>query len=133
MKAVVQKHSMSCGLACVASLSGVDYDNVLRVVKKEFASTRGYYCRELIDALKKLGLSYEYKKVTDRTKSLLQKSGMIVFIARSKKYPAGHYLLHTTKGWMNPWINYPEIAPTKAGFSKRLPGKAQWILIPKEK
>lgn len=56
------------------------------------------------------------------------KSGTIVFIAKSKKYPEGHYLLKTSKGWMNPWVNFPEITPARAGFQKRLPGKVVWVM-----
>jgi len=132
MKTIVQEHPMGCGLACVASVAGVSYSDVLKIVQKELATSRGYYCRELVDALGKFSLEYDYKKVTEKTKRYLRKDGVIVFVARSKKYPEGHYLVRTKKGWMNPWINYPIISPTRAGFNQKLPGKAQWIIIPKE-
>jgi len=62
---------------------------------------------------------------------LLNQNGAIVFVERSKKYPAGHYLIKTKKGWMNPWINFPNISSAKSGFQKVLPGKAQWIIYQK--
>ena len=62
---------------------------------------------------------------------MLNTEGVIVFIERSKKYPAGHYVIKTKKGWMNSWINFPNIFPAESGFQKDLPGKAQWIIYPK--
>ena len=127
-KAVVQKHQSGCGIACVACVTNQSYEKVLSLTDKSYASSRGYYCKELIALLSKFNLSYSYKKVTNKTKKYLIKEGTIVFIARSKTHPLGHYLVKTKKGWMNSWINYPIISPVKAGFNKRLPGKAQWFL-----
>ncbi len=127
-KAVTQEHPMGCAIACVASLLGVSYKNHYGYSKKENAAKKGYYIKDIILALKKRKLRYKGSKVTNKTRKYLNKIGSIAFIKRSKRYPAGHYLLKTNKGWMNPWINYPEIAPAKSGFNKNLPGKAQWIL-----
>ena len=127
-KLTAQEHSMGCGVACVASLLGISYKKSLRLFNKKYASTRGYYLKELALALSKKGLDYKYSKITDVTKKSLKIPGSIVFIRRSKKYPAGHYLLKTDKGWMNPWINYPKINPAKSGFQKKLPGEPQWVL-----
>ena len=129
MKKVVQEQPMGCGIACVASATGKTYGQVLKIVDIRLASGRGYYCKELVDALAKFGMKYDYKKVTEKTKLLLLRKGTIVFIARSNNYPEGHYLLRTENRWMNPWINYPTISPAKAGFEKKLPGKAQWVLF----
>ena len=76
-----------------------------------------------------LGLEYVHKKVTSKTRKYLENEGSIVFIAPSKKYPRGHYLARTKKGWMNPWVNFPRIMPAKAGFNRKLPGKAQWVIF----
>ncbi len=123
---------MGCAVACVASLLGTSYKRALVLFNnKPYAPTKGYYCKDISKALKKRRLVYVWKKVLLGVNPLLNKEGVIVFIARSKKYPAGHYLLKTDRGWMNPWINFPEIAPAKAGFQKRLPGKPQWIMYPK--
>jgi len=132
MKPIAQEQSMGCAVACVASLLGLSYKGALNLfVNKSYASTRGYYCKEISQALLKRGLNYGWKKVSLKTNYMLNRKGVIIFIARSKKYPAGHYLIRTQKGWMNPWINFPQIAPAKAGFQKRLPGKPQWVMYPK--
>ena len=98
----------------------------------ECALTRGYYCRELVKALNKKKKNSTFSKVNEENKSLLKNEGVIVFIKRSKKYPLGHYLIKTKRGWMNPWINFPNISPAKSGFQKNLPGEAQWIIYKKE-
>jgi len=130
MRAVTQKHPMGCAIACTASLIGKTYRQTLNLFSHpKYASTRGYYCREICEALKKAKLNYTWKKIIPITKKKLSKYGVIVFVARSRKYPAGHFLLRTKNGWMNSWINYP-IKPVTSGFQKKLPGKAQWILFP---
>lgn len=129
MKAIAQEHPMGCGLACVAFVIEQPYSSILKLTNEYKASVKGYYCRELISFLKKFGLNYEHKKFTEKTKKYLNKEGTIVFIKRSKKYPGGHYLVRSKNGWMNPWINYPNINPAKAGIAKKLPGQVQWILF----
>jgi len=127
-KLIAQEHPMGCAIASTASLLESSYKKTLRLFDKSYTSTRGYYLKDIIWALKKRGFNYKYSKVTNKTKRYLEIPGSIVFIRRSKKYPAGHYLLKIKNGWMNHWINYPEINPTKAGVNKKLPGKAQWVL-----
>jgi len=122
---------MSCAVAGVASLLGESYNTTLKLFNKNSASTRGYYCKEIVDALGKRNLIYSYGKVINKTRKHLRIPGTIVFIQRSKKYPAGHFLLKTERGWMDPWINFPDDNPRKSGFRKRLPGKAQWVLYRK--
>ncbi|MFH1915958.1 MAG: hypothetical protein ABIJ21_01725 [Nanoarchaeota archaeon] len=75
--------------------------------------------------LRKKGKQYTHQKYA-REKI---KPGTIVFIERNTTYPAGHYLLKTSRGWMNPWINYPKIKPAKAGFQQKIPGKILWIIF----
>ena len=130
-KPITQEQTMGCCIACVASLLGLSYKKALELFRKEYASTRGYYLKDLILALNKKGLKYTYSKFNGNNKKYLGMLGSIVFVKRSKKYPAGHYLLKTSKGWMNPWINYPNINPAKSGFNKEIPGEIQWILYEK--
>jgi len=119
---------MGCGIACVAYIARKKYDEVLDLFEKGYAETRGYYCRDLVNALDMLGLKYSYKKATEKNKSLVRKDESIIFIRRSSKYPEGHYIVKTKIGWMNPWVNFPESNPIKSGFNKRLHGQAQWVL-----
>ena len=119
---------MGCGVACMACVLGIGYSKAIKLVSSKNASSKGYYCKDITKALRNSGLNYYYKKVTSKTKKYLKIEGTIVFIKRSIRYPKGHYLVKTKKGWMNPWINFPE-KPIKAGFNKRLPGKAQWVIF----
>jgi len=132
MKSITQEEPMGCGIACVAIVLNKSYQSTKKLFdNQKYASTRGYYCREIIKTLNKKREVYTFSKVNVKNKNLLKKEGIIVFIERSKKYPFGHYLTKTKKGWMNPWINFPNIAPAKSGFQKILPGKAQWIIYQK--
>ena len=128
MESITQEEPMGCGIACVAVILNKSYQSKRELFDNpEYASTRGYYCREMIKVLNKNFDNYTFSKAS-KNKDLLKKEGVIVFIERSRKYPAGHYLVKTKKGWMNPWINYPNIAPARSGFQIVLPGKAQWII-----
>lgn len=133
MKPVVQEQPMGCGVACIAAAANRTYQDALSHVDAQHASGRGYYCAELVAALAEMGRKCEFAEVTPETRSLLEKPGVIVFVAPSKRYPAGHYLLKTEQGWMNPWKNYPNIHPAEAGFEDELPGEAEWIIFPEER
>jgi len=127
---IVQEDPMGCGIACIASITGKSYKEAKKFFDNpEFSASRGFYCRELVKALGKKGIKYGFKKFKKDYQNKLKINGSIVFIKRNKKYPLGHYLLKTKKGWMNPWINFPKISLAKAGFQKKLPGEAQWIIF----
>ena len=58
----------------------------------------------------------------------------IVYVKKSKKYPAGHYLCrlgYIGYKWMDPWINFPD-RDIQAGFRRRLPGKPVYVIFPKD-
>jgi hypothetical protein len=128
VKLVSQRHDMGCGIACVASVACINYRSALKFFSEKYADTRGYYCRDVTRALKRSGFAYSHGKVTPSTRKYLRREGTIVFVRRSRRYPSGHYLVKSDCGWMNPWKNYPSL-PVKAGFDKRLPGKAQWVIF----
>jgi len=129
MKSVTQEQSMGCRIACVAFALNKSYPNTRKLFDNpEYSSSKGYYLRDLIKVLNRKSKEYLSGKVTDKNRNLLKKEGAIVFIKRCKRYPVGHYLIKTSKGWMNPWINFPEIKPAKSGFERNLPGEPQWII-----
>jgi len=132
MKTVTQQQPAGCGIACVATVLGVSYDRAsLLFDNPEHGISRGFYCKEIVQALKKAGKEYAHAWVKPSKKHLLSRQNAIVYIKKSKRYPLGHYLAHhKTKGWMNPWINFPRIDPAKSGWNKRLPGDAQYIIYP---
>lgn len=131
MNVVVQGHSWGCGVACVAYVSNREYASALKVFESpEYAWKCGYMCRDLVNALSKLGKQYEHRYYRPHLKRYLEIPGTIVFVGRNKKYPGGHYLVRTKNGkWMNPWSNFPRIDPANAALQNRLPGKVQYIIF----
>lgn len=120
---------MGCAVACVAFILKTSYDDAKRAFKHpEYAWQRGYYCREICEALRSRGKEYTCSRYSPEKRRLLYRPYIIVFIAKSKKHPFGHFLVRTKNGWMNPWINIPSMVPAKSGFQKRLPGRIQWVL-----
>lgn len=133
MNNITQKDGFGCGIACTASVLGLTYEKA----KTLFPNSKqvkdfGFLCKDIVDALAKKGLSYEYRYIKPKIKRRIYKPGTIVFIARSKRFPAGHYLARDEKkGWMDPWINFPsDISKSKSGFRKRLPGKPIYAILP---
>ena len=132
MKPVVQEDSLGCGIACVAYVCGVKY----KTAKERYfrglgdANKKGFLCKDLVLTFSRAGKVYEYKYLKTR-KQL--RADTIVFIKRSEKYPFGHYLAKTTKGWMDPWINFSkkelDVTSAKSGFRKRLPGRAVYGIL----
>lgn len=129
IKSVTQKHGMGCGVACVAAVLDISYDSALRLFKKpEQAWSKGFLCRDIVKALLTKKINYRFKFVKNRKDKVLFKTGTIVFTQASKSYPHGHYLVKTKRGWMNPWVNFPEITPAKSAIVKELPGPASYAI-----
>ncbi len=133
---ISQKHSLGCGVACVAFILRLNYLKALKIFTNgsQKANNHGFYCKEIMEVLNKYDLDYTYKYVNNKTKRKIYNDYSIVFIKRSKRYPAGHYLCRYRNLWMDPWINFTEnknIKKSKAGFSARLPGKAIYVVFNK--
>ncbi len=129
---VTQDHTMGCGVACVASVLNISYDNALQLFKnKENAWTKGYMCIDLIYALKKGGKIYSYKQLKILNDPILKKTGTIVFTDYCEAYPAGHYLVRMENGWINPWVNFPEINPARSGIVEKLPARPIYVIFSK--
>jgi hypothetical protein len=132
IRAVVQTHPLGCAVACVAALCGTSYDEALRLFDRpELAWTRGFYCDEVASALNRSGLDY-IAEIYDASQhsSALKTSGTLVFVGSCHAYPAGHYLLRSEQGWMNPWFNFPKMIDAKARFEAELPGQIAYVIIP---
>lgn len=130
IKTVTQNHGLGCGVACVAAVLGISYERALGLfVNPERAWTEGFYCRDLVRALELGGKVYRYKKIQSSRDPILKREGTIVFTRFSIAYPRGHYLVRIVKGWMNPWVNYPEIAPAKSGRVARLPAPVDYAIF----
>ena len=133
-RVILQEHGMGCGVACVAFALSIAYKDALKLFDRpEQAWTKGYMCRDLIQALRNGNKEYRHFWYEKKHERFLKKAGVIVYTKQSEKYPAGHYLIKTAKGtWMNPWSNFPIIYPLKGAFQKRLPGEVGYIIIPLE-
>ncbi|OGM96818.1 MAG: hypothetical protein A2816_00360 [Candidatus Yanofskybacteria bacterium RIFCSPHIGHO2_01_FULL_39_44] len=131
MRPVKQKDMSGCAVACVAFVLGVSYSKALKLFKngQKYSKFRGFYCREVVQALIKGKVEYAYKHVSNKTKRLVNLDKSIVFIKRSSKYPQGHYLCRTRNKWMDSWINFPDISSVKAGFRTKLPGKPTYVIF----
>jgi ABC-type bacteriocin/lantibiotic exporter with double-glycine peptidase domain len=133
MKLITQEAPLGCAIACAASLANVSYQQMGKYFdnRKIKEKTVGFHNRDIVVALSKMGIKTKVIS-SNKCNNRKIKIGTIVFTKRSKKYPVGHYLLKTPKGWMNSWINYPNIKPAKAGFQRTLPNKIRWVIEPVE-
>lgn len=127
---ISQEHPLGCGAACVASLCHMPYQQALRYFQTpEHAWIRGFYCVEVVEALNRMGMNYAFDEFNNsKHENYLHQVGTIVFVAPCEKYPAGHYFLRTSDGWMNPWSNFPQMSPTESQIEQTLPGKVSYVI-----
>jgi hypothetical protein len=132
---ITQEDGMGCGAACVAFAANKTYQQAAKVLGREKARSVGFHLKELVDALSGYGLDYRSRHVKQQTKQAIYQQGVIVFIKRSARYPYGHYLIRHNGLWADPWVNLvldKSIERAKSGYRKRLPGEAQWAILPKK-
>lgn len=135
-KPIVQKHNFGCSLACLAFLINQSYDDLVNQFSLKKARTSGFYCRELVAYLLKIGYQAEYHYLNKKWRRKIYLEKTIVFVRRSKRYPFGHYLIRYQNQWMDPWINFfktKEIKNAVAGFRRRLPEKPIYGIFIKNK
>lgn len=132
IKPVSQEHPLGCSVACVASLCGISYRKALRLFDiPDHAWIRGYYCSEVVKALKNAKFNYKFAEVPDKVEAPhLYRQGTIVFVSPGSKYPSGHFLLRVNNGWMNPWSNFPQMIPIKSTIEQKLPGPVSYVIYP---
>lgn len=132
-KPITQQAPAGCAVACVASLLGTNYKNALSLFRdgKNRHFTSGFYNSDILEVLGKKNMKGVAKHITKTSPGDIYKEGTIVFMKRGGKYPIGHYLLRKDNQWMDPWINFPNINPAKAGFRKRLPAEVQYVIATK--
>lgn len=132
-KSITQGGPSGCAVACVAKILNIPYSKALKLfnngkVKHIYA---GFYCKEIVLVLKKVGIESEWKYITKKLYKRINEQNTIVFIKRSAKYPQGHYLCRVGNKWMDPWINMPNIIPAKSGFLNKLPDKPIYAVFVK--
>jgi len=126
MESITQKDPLGCGVACVAKVLSMSYADA----KKLFPNrTTGYLCKDLVRVFQKKGMPSSYNYIGN--KQIQYEENDIVFIKRSARYPAGHYLARVGNQWMDSWINFSHSANIKdarSGYRKKLPGKAIYLI-----
>jgi hypothetical protein len=132
---VSQEHLLGCGVACVASRCGITYKDALSLFSHpEHAWTRGYYCEEMVEALKSAGFFYSFARFdpTDagnKIARLLKIPGTIAFQERCEEYPHGHFFVRTSSGWMNPWSNFPWMDEIKSEIQPEIAGNISFVIF----
>ncbi len=132
---VTQEDGMGCGAACVAFAAYKTYQQAVKVLGQQKARSTGFQLKELVFGLNHYGFDYHFKHVKPQMKQFIFQEGVIVFIQRSARYPYGHYLIRHNGFWADPWINLvvdKSLVNAKSGYRKRLPGNAQWAVLPKK-
>ncbi len=132
-KPVVQEDHFGCVIACMAYFLNCDYKEIRRAFEsgEQMAKTQGFLCRDVAEILRRFGKRSYYCYLNKKSQTIVYKDGDIVFVVRSKKYPVGHYLIRSKDHWMDPWINFTrdkDIKNAQAGFRKRLPGRAIYLI-----
>lgn len=117
---------MGCGVACVASVVRRRYGSALRLFRglRGDDVTRGYARRSLIAALGRAGLPYVFTTLGPHTTRLAEAEALppksIVYVSHERYGRAGHYLVRTSTGWMDPLC----------GHVARLPGYPRSAIVP---
>lgn len=129
--AIPQEHTMGCAVACVAFRCGLSYPSALALFsKQDHAWSRGFYCAEIVEALHRAGHLCAYAKYKEsHHQELLSRSGTIIFVEPCEQYPHGHFFVRSSKGWMNPWANFPQILAVRAEFQEQLPGRITYVVF----
>lgn len=132
-----QKDINGCGIACLANLLNKEYDFVKKdFEKKLYPIDKGINVADMVWYLKTQKLEYSSKFFNQKTINSKEASAYskinhsITLIAKSEKYPIGHYLLKVEGGWVDPWYNLPSIDNVHAGLRKKLPANPWYVLYP---
>jgi len=133
---VEQENEWGCGVACVASLLGIEYDAALKRLEhhkkgKLDEKPLGLDIHEIIWSLSDHDLWY----IADWRRPAHFPVGSIVCIRGKAPYQDDHYLLMTPHGWMDPWHNTSKnVSAIKADYREAFPIGTEFIvaLMPQE-
>lgn len=129
-KSITQEFEYGCGIACFAFVTDASYQQAAEYLGLNQAQSSRFWCKDLTVALNEKGKPYVHKYVKPAQRNKIYQEGAIVLIARSKRYPSGHYLVRHHSRWMDPWINVcqnHDITMAKSGFRQRLPGRPMYV------
>jgi hypothetical protein len=132
-KSITQEFNYGCGIACFAFVTGTTYKEAEDFLGRKQVKSPRFWCKDFTSELNRYGMKYIYKYVKPKIRKRIYQENAIVLVARSKRYPVGHYLVRYNNRWMDPWINLPKdnnIKNAKSGFRKRLPSRPMYIFLP---
>jgi len=89
-KPVIQQKDLGCSIACLAFITNKTYRKIVNSFGQEKAKTKGFYCREIVEYLQKLGYQAKFHYLKPKLRRNIYQNKTIVFNKRSKKYPFGH-------------------------------------------
>ena len=103
---VSQEDEWGCGVACVASLLGITYQEAKNLVedikgRSVNAKPHGLELHHIALALQAEGV----KVIADWDSAVHHPDGSIVCIGGKSRYKYEHYILKTPNGWMDPWFD----------------------------
>ena len=135
MKLVAQENYSGCSVAVTAYILGISYQEALGLFPPELAEEKGYFCHEIVEALYKRGVYYNWGYIKSmgetRLRELIEVEGSVVYVDNSQGLPRGHYLVRTADGWMNSWSNFREW-PSEVAIVQELPGNPLYVVYPLE-
>ena len=109
---VPQEDEYGCGIACVASILGIDYSVVSDLLGRPSGMLFGSTLYKLVEREKcKKGQPVRYRR---RSWKSVEKGDVKVKVGTLAMVRADdHFIVWTNRGWMDPWSNYPR-RPRKA-------------------
>lgn len=122
---VVQLDEWGCGVACIASLLGISYEEAYWLARREKGESiggvqPGLELHHIAMILKQHEKGIHV--VADWQERETYPVGTILFVEGPEPYDGGHYILRVDKGWMDPWVNMRNPEETrKARVIKNFP------------
>jgi hypothetical protein len=125
---VPQEDEHGCGIACVASILGVDY-GVARAWLGGRPSKKGLFastlCKVVERQKRRVGQQVRYQRRSWKTvERWALKVGTLAMVRAHD-----HFIVWTNKGWMDPWSNNWR-CPPKATYRRKSAGKITTVWIP---
>jgi len=103
---VAQLDEWGCGIACIASLLDISYEDAYWLARREkgdsiAGGSPGTELHHIAMILQEMGIHVfaDWQEADDFP------AGTILFVEGPEPYDGGHYILRTHKGWMDPWAN----------------------------
>jgi len=122
---IPQQFAKSCWLACISYILWKSEQDIVRkspdILSIEKLNFVWLYCPEIIDLLKKYGLSYRWSEYTIELASYLEQKGTIVYIDQ-----IDHYVVKLSEWWWDSYRNLKWVP--NFGYWRELPYIPSYII-----